>query len=213
MRLFSLEGKTALITGSSGGLGLTIAEGLAEAGAHVILNGRNTEKLDSAIKKIKDKNYGVDGISFDVTNEEEIEHAVTSLFSTYENIDILVNNAGINLRGSLEELETDTWQKVIDTNLTSVFKLTKKIAPKMIENKKGKIINTCSLMSKLGRSTTGAYTASKGGLQMLTQAMTADWGKYNIQINGIGPGYFITEMTQSLADNKEFSEWLQKRTP
>ncbi len=206
---FSLEGKNALITGSSHGLGLVFARGLAKVGATVILNGRNGERLKAAVAGLQK----VHGKQFDVTDSAQVKEAVKGIETEIGHISILVNNAGIQRRNSLEEFDEQDWRDVIDTNLTSAFLVGREVVKGMIKRKEGKIINTCSLMSEVGRNTTAPYTASKGGIKMLTKGMATDWGKHNIQVNGVGPGYFITEMTQPLADNPEFDGWLKKRTP
>lgn len=211
--LFGLQGKTALITGSSKGLGLVFARGLGQAGATVVLNSRNQENLHKAVKKLSGEGINAFGYPFDITRSDEINKNVGAIEKEVGPIDILVNNAGVQLRGDLAQIEESVWRTVIDTNLTGAFLTAQQVVKGMIARKSGKIINICSLMSELGRNTTGPYTSSKGGLKMLTKAMVADWAKHNIQINGIGPGYFITEMTQVLADNPEFDSWLKKRTP
>jgi gluconate 5-dehydrogenase len=210
--LFSLNGKIALITGSSGGLGFTLARGLAEAGATIILNGRNPDKLDAAVRSLNGE-FNVHAKHFDVTDEPQIKEAVQDIEEEIGPLDILLNNAGIQHRGSLETIEKSDYQNVLDINLTGPFLMGKHVAKRMIERQRGKIINICSLMSELGRRTVGPYAAAKGGLKMLTKAMAVDWAQHNIQVNGIGPGYFITDMTQPLADNPEFDAWLKKRTP
>jgi gluconate 5-dehydrogenase len=213
IEIFSLAGRTALITGSSGGLGQALARGLAEAGAHVILNGRNKDKLDAAVKLLSGDGLKASGYTFDIMKEDEIEAAVGRIEAEIGAIDILVNNAGIQRRAPLHEVSLATWQEVLDTNLTGAFLVSRRVARGMIERQRGKIINTCSLMCELGRQTTGPYTAAKGGLKMLTKAMCADWARYNIQINGISPGYFATEMNKPLVDNPEFNAWIINRTP
>lgn len=210
--LFDLSGHRILITGSNAGIGLAIAQGLAEHGATVILNGRNAEKLEAAAQNLRHRGLSVETSRFDVTNEAEVIEAIAQIAQTGP-IDGLVNNAGIQRRLSLEKVELSTWNEVLQTNLTSAFVVSRETAKHMIERRQGKIVNTCSLMSAVGRTTTGPYTAAKGGLKMLTKAMCADWAQYNIQINAIGPGYFITEMTQVLADNPEFDAWVKGRTP
>jgi len=166
-RLFSLKGKIALITGSSGGLGLTFARGLAEAGAIVILNGRNGEKLERAADALRHAGHTVHTRAFDVTSEEKIQDAVSDIEATIGPIDILINNAGVQRRGSLETIERETFEEVLDTNLTAPFLMAKHVATRMMQRRRGKIINICSLMSELGRKTVGPYAASKGGLKML----------------------------------------------
>jgi len=211
--LFSLDGRRALITGSSQGLGLVLAKGLADAGAAVILNGRNAEKVEKAVAGFKAKGYTAYGSAFDITKSAEVDLAIDKIEKEIGPIDVLVNNAGIQRRSPLQDASDEIWNEVIATNLTGIFTVSRKVAQYMIERRKGKIVNTCSLMSELGRVTTGPYTAAKGGVRMLIKAMCVDWAKYNIQINGIGPGYFITEMTKPLADNPEFNSWLMNRTP
>jgi len=210
---FNLSGQRALITGSSQGIGLALAVALGRAGAQVVINGRNIAKLETAVAALQEAGIDAHASVFDVQDEASINTAIAALATTLGPIDILVNNAGTQLRRSLELIESHEWRQVIDLNLTSAFLVSKAVVPGMIERQRGKIINTCSLMSDLGRATTGPYTASKGGLKMLTKAMCVDWARHNIQINGIGPGYFRTEMTQALVDDAEFSGWLAKRTP
>ena len=211
--LFDLSGKTALITGSSRGLGNQIARGLGRAGAALIVNGRNMETLQPAVHALREEGLAVTALQMDVLDEDQIGKQIPELEKTVGAIDILVNNAGIQRRGRLEAFDRATWQEVLDTNLTSAFLVSRQVVKAMIGRTAGKIINICSLMSEVGRQTTGPYTASKGGLKMLTKAMAAEWGSHNIQTNGIGPGYFLTEMTQPLADDPEFDGWVKKRTP
>ncbi|MEI6105543.1 MAG: SDR family NAD(P)-dependent oxidoreductase [Opitutae bacterium] len=211
--LFDLTGRTALITGSSQGLGLSLARGLAQAGAALVLNGRDAAKLEAAAAGLRAEGFTVATAAFDVTNGAAIEPAVARIEAEVAPIDILVNNAGIQRRALLAEMTEAQWREVLDTNLTSAFLVTRHVAPRMIARRAGKIINTCSLMSELGRASTGNYAAAKGGLKMLTRAMATEWARHNLQVNGIGPGYFATEMTQPLVDNPEFSQWLCARTP
>ena len=212
-QLFDISGKIALITGSTGGIGSSFAKGLAENGATVILNGRNNDKLEDQLTSFRDQGYTAFGYAFDVTNSDEIKQAVKSIEEDVGTIDILVNSAGINLRASLDKFEDDDWDKVIGINLTGTYKVTKAVVQGMIERKSGKIINIGSMQSELGRPTIAPYAASKGGVKMLTKGMAVDWAKYNIQVNGIGPGYFKTEMTKPLYENPEFDQWLCSRTP
>lgn len=208
--LFNLSDKRILITGSNAGIGFALAKGLAEHGATVILNGRNAKKLEAAAQKLQ--GFTVETSRFDVTKEAEVKTAIEALTAKAP-LDGLINNAGIQRRVSLENAELATWQEVLDTNLSSAFLVSREAAKHMIARKGGKIVNICSLMSDMGRTSTGPYTAAKGGLKMLTKAMCVDWAQHNIQINAIGPGYFITEMTQVLADNPEFDAWVKGRTP
>lgn len=211
--LFDLSGRNALITGSSQGLGLAMAEGLGRAGAAVILNGRDEAKLSKAVDQLKAEGLNVSGFAFDVTDSKQVAAAVARIEQQIGPIDILVNNVGRHRRGPLEELTDEAWQEVIDVNLTAAFFVARAVVAGMIRRKRGKIINICSLMSELGRETTGSYAAAKGGLKMLTRAMTVEWAQHNIQINGIGPGYFLTDMTKKLAADPDFDAWLKKRTP
>jgi gluconate 5-dehydrogenase len=214
MTLFDLTGRTALITGSSGGLGLAMARGLAQSGATIILHGRNQEKLEAARVALSEEGHTVQTTSFDITDEAAIEQALEALQAEGVTIDILVNNAGMQLRRPLMEVELDQWETVIKTNLTSTFLLGRNVARQMIERGEGgKIINIGSLMSSVARPTVGAYTASKGGVRLLTQSMAAEWAEHGIQTNAIGPGYMITEMTQPLVDDPTFNSWLINRTP
>jgi gluconate 5-dehydrogenase len=212
INLFDLQNRRILVTGSNGGIGFTIAQGLAQHGASIILNGRDGQKLEQAGEKLREQGFKIETSRFDVTNESEIENAILQLEKNGQ-IDVLINNAGIQRRVSLEKLSLETWNEVLTTNLTSAMLVSKAVARGMIERKTGKIINICSLMSDVGRTTTGAYTAAKGGLKMLTKAMCADWAQHNLQINAIGPGYFATEMTKPLVENQEFNAWVVGRTP
>ncbi|HXA13878.1 MAG TPA: SDR family NAD(P)-dependent oxidoreductase [Opitutaceae bacterium] len=211
--LFDLTARTALVTGSTQGLGLTIARGLAQAGATVVLNGRNAGKLALAVDQLRAEGLSAHGAVFDVTRSDQIASGLAQLPAAVQAFDIVVNNAGVQRRAPLEKMEETQWREVIDANLTSAFLVTRQIAPAMIARRSGKIINICSLMSELGRPTTGNYAAAKGGLKMLTRAMATEWSRHNIQVNGIGPGYFLTEMTKPLADDPVFSQWICQRTP
>jgi gluconate 5-dehydrogenase len=212
VNLFDLSSRRILITGSNGGIGLSIAQGLAQHGAQVILNGRDAAKLEAAAQSLRQNGLEVETSRFDVTNETEVDAAIAELLQTGP-IDVLVNNAGIQRRVSLEQVTLETWNEVLTTNLTSAMLVSRPVARHMIARGQGKIINICSLMSGLGRATTGPYTAAKGGLKMLTQAMCADWAKHNLQINAIGPGYFETEMTAPLVADEKFNAWVCGRTP
>lgn len=211
--LFKLTGKTALVTGSSQGLGLTMAQGLLDAGASVILNGRNAKKLTRAIDRLNANKSDIHSVVFDVREENQIQKAIQDVEHNIGPIDILVNNAGINIRHPLENFPVEDWETVIDINLKGAFLVSKIIAQGMIQRKSGKIINVCSMQSELGRTTITPYAASKGGLKMLTKSMATELAKYNIQVNGIGPGYFKTDMTRPLWEDKEFDQWLRNRTP
>jgi gluconate 5-dehydrogenase len=211
--LFDLTGRTALVTGSSQGIGFALARGLAQAGAAIVLNGRDKAKLARAAAELSGFGARVGTAAFDVTNGAAALAGVAQIETEFGAIDILVNNAGILKRAPLLELTEQQWKDVLDTDLTSAFLLARAVAPRMIARGAGKIVNICSLMSEVGRPTTGGYAAAKGGLKMLTRAMATEWAKHNLQINGIGPGYMLTELTKPLADNPEFSRWLLARTP
>ena len=211
--LFNLSGKIALITGSSRGLGYVMAKGLGSAGVKIILNGRNEERLEKAVNQLRKEGFNVDGYSFNITKKQEIDEKISLIEKQKGSIDILVNNAGIQKRALLIEMEESSWREVIETNLTGAFLVSQQVVKGMIARESGKIINICSLQSELGRATLAPYAAAKGGLKMLTKNMAIEWARYNIQVNGIGPGYFITELTRPLAENTQFDQWLKNRTP
>jgi gluconate 5-dehydrogenase len=212
--LFDLSGRTALVTGSARGIGFALAEGLAKAGASVILNGTRADTVAEAVARLEAKGFAATGSAFDVTDE----HAVAEAFAQWDkdgvHIDILINNAGIQFRKPLVELELSDWQRVIDTNLTSAFIVSKQAAKRMIaRGSGGKIVNIGSLTSEAARATVGAYTAAKGGIKMLTRAMSAEWAASNIQANAIGPGYILTDMNQALIENVAFDAWVTSSNP
>jgi gluconate 5-dehydrogenase len=211
--LYSLEGKTALVTGSYRGLGLMIARGLAEAGARIVLNGRSTEGVEAAAQSLSEEGFQVISSVFDVTDESSVRDGIDAIRRDWGSIDILINNAGIQRRHKLEEMPVEDFRSVLDTNLTAAFITSKAVVPEMIQRKSGKIINICSLMSDLARPTTGNYAAAKGGLRMLTRSMATEWAQHNIQVNGIAPGYFETDMTRPLKEDPEFNNWICGRTP
>ncbi len=211
--LFDLTGKIALVTGSSQGIGFGIARGLGQAGATVILNGRNEERLNRAVSALSQEGLNVHGYSFDVTDSNQIDQKISTIEREVGPVDILVNNAGIQGRGPLETIEESVWREVIETNLTAVFLTSKRVVKGMIARRSGKIINICSLMSEISRPTIAPYTASKGGVKMLTKAMAVDWAKYNIQVNGIGPGFIVTEMNKVLLEDQKFDAMVRSRTP
>jgi gluconate 5-dehydrogenase len=211
--LFDLHGKTALVTGASQGLGFVLARGLGRAGARVVLNARDGQKLQDAVATLSGEGIDVLAAAFDVTQGAQVNSAIAELASRCPPVDILVNNAGIQRRAPLETMDEASFREVIDGNLTSAFLVARAVVQGMIERKRGKIINICSLMSDLGRATTGNYAAAKGGLRMLTRAMATEWARHNIQANAIGPGYFITAMTGALAADATFDAWIKQRTP
>ena len=211
--LFNLAGKTALITGSSRGLGRAMAEGLARAGASIIINGTNAARVDEAVTAMRAEGFSVSGIVFDVTDEAAVIAAFEGFDKAGTAIDILVNNAGIQFRKPMVELDTADWRRVIETNLTSAFIIGREAAKRMLVRGHGKIINIGSLTSALARATVAPYTVAKGGIKMLTQAMAAEWAVGGIQANSIGPGYMLTDMNQALIDNPQFDAWVKGRTP
>ncbi|GGH43706.1 SDR family oxidoreductase [Frigidibacter albus] len=213
MKLFDLTGKTALVTGSSRGLGRAFAEGLAQAGARVVLNGVNAARLAEAAAEMRAEGHDVLTAAFDVTDEPAVVAAFAGFDADGIAIDILLNNAGIQFRKPLLELETADWQRVIDTNLTSAFLVGREAARRMVPRGAGKIINIGSLTSELARATVAPYTVAKGGIKMLTKAMAAEWAEHGIQANAIGPGYMITDMNEALISNPAFDAWVKGRTP
>jgi gluconate 5-dehydrogenase len=212
--LFDLSGKTALITGSSEGLGLSMARGLAGAGATIVLNGRDEKKLTSAAKSLADDGHNVAAHAFDVADEEAVLSAFEHFDATGVDIDILINNAGIQLRKPMLDLKTDEWRRVVDIHLTGSFQVGREAARRMIaRGRGGKIINIASLASEVARATISPYVAAKGGVRMLTRSMAAEWAKHDIQANAIGPGYIATEMNRALLDDPKFDAWVKGRTP
>jgi gluconate 5-dehydrogenase len=203
--LFDLTGRTALVTGSTRGLGLALAQGLAEAGARVAINGRDASTVAAVAAEIP----RAVAAPFDVTDEAAIAAGVGALGP----VDVLVNNAGITQRKPLVEFSLAEWQRILDVNLTSAFLVARAVVPGMIERGSGKVVNVCSLMSELARPTIAPYSASKGALKMLTRSMCVEWAPHGIQANAIGPGYFATELTQPLQDDPAFDGWLRTRVP
>ncbi len=203
--LFDLSGKTALVTGSSRGLGRAMAEGLAVAGARILINGTDPLRVAEAVSQFHAAGHAAEPAAFDVTDEAAILRAFAAFDAAGIAVDILVNNAGIQFRKPMVELATADWQRVIDTNLTSAFMIGREAH--------GKVINIGSLTSELARATVAPYTVAKGGIKMLTRAMAAEWAEAGIQANAIGPGYMITDMNQALIDNPSFDAWVKGRTP
>ena len=210
---FSLQGKRALITGSSQGIGLALARALGSAGASLILNGRDAGRLQQAAAQLESENLSVEVSSFDVTDRDQTENHIKVIESDIGAIDILVNNAGMQHRRELENFEFGDWDRLMDLNLNSIFNVSRPVARSMIARGGGKIINICSIQARLARPGIAPYTASKHAVLGLTRGMCADWAQYNIQANGIAPGYFDTELTSALVADPEFSAWVGKRTP
>ena len=213
LALFDLTGRTALITGSSRGLGRAFAEGLAGAGARVILNGVDPDRLSTAADEMRAAGYDVLTAGFDVVDETQVIAAFAALDAQGVAVDILVNNEGIQFRKPMLELTTKDWQRVLDTNLTAAFVVGREAARRMAARGRGKIINIGSLTSELARATVAPYTVAKGGIKMLTKAMAAEWGELGIQANAIGPGYIVTEMNTALLEDPQFDAWVKGRTP
>jgi gluconate 5-dehydrogenase len=211
--MFNLKGKVALITGSSKGLGFSIAKALFNSGATIIINGRNQKTLDEASQKIKSTKNLIYKYPFDVTNVEDVYENINKIKAEVGIIDILVNNAGIQSRELLTDIKINDWNNVLKTNLTSPFILSQAIVPDMKKKQAGKIINICSITSQVARPSIAPYVSAKGGLKMLTKVMAIEWAKHNIQVNGIGPGLFKTEMNTALVNNKKFNDWVCERTP
>jgi gluconate 5-dehydrogenase len=212
---FDLSGAIALITGSSRGIGCTLAAGLADAGARIVLNGKHNAGLEEAAARFR-KQYGADRVyarAFDITEELEVAAAVNWIEDEVGPIRILINNAGIQHRVPLLELDQTNWDQVLRVNLTGAFLVGREVARHMITRGSGKIINIASVQSELARPTIAAYTTAKGGLRNLTRAMTAEWAAAGLQINALAPGYIHTEMTQHLVDDQAFNDWVLNRTP
>ena len=211
--MFDLSGRRALVTGSGQGIGLALASALAGAGAAVVLNGRDEAKLDRAAVALRASGASVDVVAFDVTDIAAVAAGVARIEDGIGPLDILVNNAGIQRRMPLEDFPEATWRELMHINLDSVFYVAQAVARRMIPRGRGKVVNVCSVQSELGRPGIAPYSASKGAVKMLTKGMCADWARYGLQVNGLGPGYFATELTASLVADPEFSAWLCKRTP
>lgn len=213
--LFNIGGKVALVTGSTHGLGMAMAMGLGKAGATIVVNGNSSqEKIDKAVDEYKSEGIHAVGYKFNVADEADVMTNIAKIEAEVGHIDILVNNAGIIKRTPLAEMEVDDFKQVLDIDLVSPFIVSKHVVKGMMERKAGKIINICSMMSQLGRNTVGAYAAAKGGLVMLTKNMATEWARFNIQVNGIGPGYFATSQTAPIrVDGHPFNEFIVNRTP
>ncbi|TNM63646.1 SDR family oxidoreductase [Aliirhizobium smilacinae] len=211
--LFDLTGKTALITGSSQGIGLALARGLVEHGATVILNGRDETKLNAAREQLTADGFTAHAVAFDATDYTSVAAGIDRIEAEIGPIDILINNAGMQHRSPLEDFPIDKWQQLLTTNISSVFYVGQAVARHMIARGRGKIINIASVQSELARPGIAPYTATKGAVKNLTKGMSTDWAKHGLQVNAIAPGYFKTPLNQALVDNPEFSAWLEKRTP
>jgi gluconate 5-dehydrogenase len=207
--MFSLAGKRALITGSSQGIGFALAQGLAAAGAAIVLNGRDGARLDAAARKIN----GARTLAFDVTDHDAVRAAVDGFEADHGQIDILINNAGMQHRTPLEDFPADAFERLLQTNVASVFHVGQACARHMIARGQGKIINIASVQTALARPGIAPYTATKGAVANLTKGMATDWARHGLQCNAIAPGYFDTPLNAALVADPEFSAWLEKRTP
>ena len=213
LQLFDLTGQRVLITGSSQGIGFALARGLASAGAEIVLNGRDETKLAVAAKKLESEGATIHKLAFDVTNHEEVRGAVDGFESRVGSVDILINNAGMQHRTELHNFPADAFERLLQTNVASVFHVGQAVARHMIDRKQGKIINIASVQTALARPGIAPYTATKGAVGNLTKGMATDWAQYGINCNAIAPGYFDTPLNAALVADAEFSAWLAKRTP
>jgi len=212
--LFDLTGRTALITGATRGLGRAFAQGLAEAGARVIVNGRQAESTEQVASELRTQGVDAHASAFDVTDEASVNAAFAALDEAGVAVDILINNAGIQHRAAMVDLALADWQRVIDTNLTSAFIVGRAAAQRMIaRGRGGKIINIGSLTSAAARASIAPYTAAKGGVKLLSCAMAAEWAQHNIQVNAIGPGYIQTDMNTALINDPDFDAWVKRSNP
>ena len=214
MELLNLEGNVALVTGGTHGLGMAMAKGLAGAGASLVITGTTPSKMEDALNEYRELGFRATGYLFDVTDENEAKKNVDKIINEHGQIDILVNNAGIIKRVPALSMEVSEFRKVVDVDLVGPFIMAQLVAKDMVRRKEGKIINICSMMSELGRTSVSAYAAAKGGLKMLTRNLATEWAPYNIQVNGIGPGYFATTQTAPIrVDGNPFNDFIIQRTP
>ena len=213
VKLFDLTGKRALVTGSSQGIGYALAQGLLDSGAEVVLNGRDTAKLEAAAASINGDAGKVHTLAFDATDHAAVKTAIDGFEASTGAIDILVNNAGMQFRTPLEDYPADMWAKLMETNISTVFNVGQAVANHMIKRGAGKIINIASVQTALARPGIAPYTATKGAVGNLTKGMATDWAQHGLQVNAIAPGYFDTPLNEALVNDPEFSAWLEKRTP
>jgi gluconate 5-dehydrogenase len=213
LKLFSLRGKRALITGSGRGIGLALARGLAGAGAAIVINDRNEHKAAEVVARLRDEGFDADFALFDVTDREQVVAAIDRVEQEIGAIDVLVNNAGIQRRAPLEDFAEDNWNDLLRVNLDGVFHVSQAVARHMLARGRGKIINIGSVQGELARPGIAPYAATKGAVRMLTKGMCAEWARHGIQANEIAPGYFETDLNRALVDDPAFSDWLCKRTP
>ncbi len=212
--LFDIKGKVALITGGTHGIGMAIGKVLGKAGAKICVNDISKDRLKSCVEEYAKEGIDVYTLVFNVTDEAEVDKGITQIEKEVGTIDILVNNAGIIKRIPILDMPVDDFKQVIDVDLIAPLIVSKRVAPGMIKKRSGKIINMCSMMSVYGRNSVSAYAAAKGGLKLLTANMTCEWAKYNVQINGIGPGYIATSQTAAIREgNHPFNDLVMTRTP
>lgn len=212
--LFDLTGKRAMITGGTHGLGMAMANALAEAGASLVITGFQEDLVNASIETYRSCGFTADGALFDITDEPAAADAIQRVERDLGPIDILINNAGIIKRVSMRDMPVEDFRRVLDVDLTGAFIVSRQVVEGMIKNGGGKIINICSMMSELGRDSVGAYAAAKGGLKMLTRSLATEWARFNVQVNGIGPGYFATEQTAPIrTEGHPFNEFILSRTP
>ncbi len=212
-QLFDLSGKRALVTGSGQGIGFELARGLASAGAEIIVNDIDNERLSAAATKLRDEGATVNELGFDVTDPDQVSASIDRFENETGAIDILVNNAGMQFRAALEDFPVDRFDFMMRLNINSVFYVGQAVAKHMIGRGAGKIVNICSVQTALARPSIAPYTASKGAVANLTKGMATDWAKHGLQVNGLAPGYFKTELTSALVADPEFTAWLSGRTP
>jgi len=210
---FDLQGRLALVTGSSRGIGRALARALGESGATVVLNGRDAAALESARDEFTAQGLQAHAMAFDVTDESQVGAAIERIERDIGPLEILVNNTGVQIRAPLETFTTADWNRIVQTNLTSVFLVSRAAVQPMIRRRRGKIVNVLSVNAECARYSIAPYSATKGALKMLTKGMCVDWARYNIQVNGLGPGYFETDLTRPLVEDPEFTAWIQKRVP
>jgi len=211
--LFDLTGRRALITGSGQGIGYALARGLAQHGASVVINGRNEERTNAAADQLRAEGADIGVSVFDVTSSDAVSDAIDQIETDQGPIDILINNAGMQFRTPLEDFPLDQWEKLMQTNISSLFYVGQAVARKMIPRGAGRIINMASVQSALARPGIAPYTATKGAVRNLTSGMATDWAKYGLRVNAIAPGYFKTPLNEALVNDAEFTTWLEKRTP